>query len=413
MMRILMVSHGYPPVISGVTLVVQKLARAMVCRGHQVTVVTASDRNKSYRDTDQGVQLERVHALSNPFWQDGPIPIADQSELTRIAEALQPDVLHVHDAALLGIQALRLNRKAGIPLVATCYYVPRFVAHYVTWDGNPHKAIESLAWSYSTWLFNQFDHVVFATQAHRRAFQEQGLTAPTSIISNGLDIQRYTPGPADLDMAAKYDLPPAPRILFVSRLAQDKRIEVLLYALRRVCEKQEASLVLVGKGDDRERLESITTELGLEQRVRFTGFVPEADLPALYRLADCFAIASTCEVQSLPTLQAVATGLPVVAVDAMALPELVRHDESGYLVPPEDPEALAHALLNVLTDPVRAARMGRVGLEIAQAHDERRTFAAYEQLYSSMIGNRVADTGWHPSHYPTWQQPDSTRDRSA
>ena len=74
-MKILMLSHGYPPVISGVTLVVQKVAREMVRRGHQVTVVTDSDRGGPYRDQDQGVELLRVRSVPNPFWSEGRLPL--------------------------------------------------------------------------------------------------------------------------------------------------------------------------------------------------------------------------------------------------------------------------------------------------------------------------------------------------
>jgi glycosyltransferase involved in cell wall biosynthesis len=296
--------------------------------------------------------------------------------------------LHTHDAGFLGLQALRLSRKTDLPLLATCYFVPRFVAHYVTWDGEPHEAIESITWAYSEWLFNRFDHVVFATYAHRQAFLAKGLEVPTSIISNGLDIERYSPGPGNTRVAERYALPPGRRILFVSRIAQDKRIEILIEAMTRVSAELEAHLLIVGRGDDRPRLEEMVAEKGLKDWVHFMGFVPEGDMPALYRLADCFAITSTCEVQSLPTLQAVATGLPVVAADAMALPELVHDGENGYLVPPEDPMATASALLKILQQPALAASMKQAGRRIAQAHDESRTFDQYEQLYY-----RMADQG--------------------
>ena len=74
-MRILMFSHGYPPIISGVSLVVQKVAREMVKRGHQVAVVTASDDGTPYQDQDQGVELMRVRSAPNPFWSEGRLPI--------------------------------------------------------------------------------------------------------------------------------------------------------------------------------------------------------------------------------------------------------------------------------------------------------------------------------------------------
>ena len=107
-------------------------------------------------------------------------------------------------------------------------------------------------------------------------------------------------------------------------------IDVLIRAMLHVCAEREAHLLLLGRGDDRTRLEELTEKSGLQHCVHFLGFVPEEDMPALYRAVDLFAIASICEVQSLPTLQAVATGLPVVAADAVALPELVHDGVNGF-----------------------------------------------------------------------------------
>jgi 1,2-diacylglycerol 3-alpha-glucosyltransferase len=385
-MRILMVSHGYPPILSGVTLVVQKIARTMVQKGHDVTVVTASDRRLAYRDEDEGVHLVRVRSLHNPFWKEGRVPIIGQKGLTAVADQVQPDILHAHDAGLVGLQLLRLGKRTGIPLISTCYYVPRFVARYLSWRDRPWRLVESLMWAYSIWLFNKIDHVVFATAAHRDAFLQNGLDVPTTIISNGVDTERYHPPAGRHErVEARYGLPPRPRILFVGRLALDKEIDVLIRAMRIVCAWQKAHLIVVGRGDARPRLEELAAELGLQPFVHFIGYVPEADLPALYRAVDLFAITSKCEVQSLPTLQAVATGLPVVAADAMALPELVHHERNGFLVQPDDPQATAEAILAIMRDPDLASRMGQASLPIARPHTESHTFDLYEALYRRMI----------------------------
>jgi glycosyltransferase involved in cell wall biosynthesis len=385
-MRILMVSFGYPPILSGVTLVAQKLARAMVQKGHQVVMVTSSEHGEAYDDQDRGVCLVRVRSRPNPFWRGGPVPFIGQNDLDELVDSFRPHILHTHDAATLGLQIVRLNHTSHIPRVATVHYVPRFAARYLTWNGDPQELVETLVWQYSTWLFNRFDHVVFATEAHRDRFVRKGLKTPSTIISNGVDMRRYRPvngHQEELDI--RYGLPPGPRILFVSRLAKDKEIDVLIRAMRPLSHRLAAHLLVVGKGDDGPRLEALVAELGLRHCVHFPGFIPEEDLPALYRAADLFAISSTCEVQSLPTLQALATGLPVVAADAVALPELVKDGVNGLLVPPGEPQAMAEAIAYVLADRSLAAQMGQASLSMAQAHAEERTYGAYENLYRAAI----------------------------
>jgi len=381
-MRILMVSHGYPPTVSGVTLVAQKVARAMVRKGHTVMVVTASEHGRPYRSEDEGVQLVRVRATPNPFWKEGPIPHVSQKELERIASEFRPDILHTHEAAFLALQLLRLGRNAGLPAIATCHYVPRFVTHYLSLVGGPPSLVEAIAWAYSIWFFNQFDRAVFDSLAHRSLFSQRGLQVPTAIISCGLDTEHYHPlaGP-DKAAEKRYHLPPKPRLLFTSRLARDKRIDILIRAMPHICAQQEAHLLLVGRGDDRPRLETLIRELGMERFVHFLGFVPEEDVPAIYRASDLFVIASTCEVLSIPTLQALSTGLPVVAADALALPELVYNGINGFLVPPNDPKSLAKAVLRILGDPDLATRMGQASLTITEPHAEAHTFDLYEDLY--------------------------------
>jgi glycosyltransferase involved in cell wall biosynthesis len=260
--------------------------------------------------------------------------------------------------------------------------VPRFVARYLSWNDEPQEVVENVTLAYSVWLYNQFDHVVFSTATHREYFIHDGLEVPSTVISNGCDTARYHPGNEGVqEVEARYNLPPRPRILFVSRLARDKEIDVLIRGMRRLRGLHPAHLLLVGRGDERGALEDLRDELGLQECVHFLGYVPEEDLPAIYRASNLFSMMSIYEVQSIPTLQALATGLPVVAADAVALPEIVHDGVNGYLVPPRNAEALAAAWASILRSPELAARMGQESLSIVREHAETCTFERYENLY--------------------------------
>jgi 1,2-diacylglycerol 3-alpha-glucosyltransferase len=378
-----MLSHGYPPTISGVTLVVRKFSRAMVRKGHQVVVITASENRRPYQTEDDGVQLVRVFGIPNPFWREGPIPFIGLGDLRSVVEDFQPDVVHTHEGAVLGNQLLRLRAELEIPLVSSCYYLPRYVAHYLTLGVG---VVNWFMWKYAVWHFNQFDRVIYSTTTQRDFYLEQGLCAPTTVISNGLDTYHYMPGDEGVaSVESKYQLPPRPRVLFVGRLMKDKKIDVLVAAMPALCAYSQAHLLLVGRGSEREELEALAEELGVRERVHFLGFVPEEDLPALYRASDLFAITSISEVQSIPTLQAAATALPVVAADAAALPELVKDGLNGYLVPPDDVQATADAILNIIGDPQKAKAMGAASLAVGRDHAEERSFERYEEFYRDVI----------------------------
>jgi glycosyltransferase involved in cell wall biosynthesis len=386
-MRILMFSHGYPPTLSGVTLVVQKIARAMVERGHAVTVVTASEKNLPYQSEDQGVQLERILGIPNPFWWEGPMPFIFPSAIHRIADHFQPDIIHTHDNGYQSWVLPRVQWDASQRLISSCYTLPSFFTQFLK-PGEIESRIDTMMWKYYHRNLGHYEHVVFCTHTHERDFLAHGLSRPTTVISNGVNIERYHPGkePGE-DIETRYHFPPAPRILSVGRLMKDKRLDLLIKAMRVVCNVKEAHLLVVGRGSERRHLKTLIRKLHMEPYIHLLGYVPEEDLPALYRACDLFAIPSMVEVQSLPALQAAVTGLPIVAADSAALPELVRHGENGMLVNPLNPSELGEAILFILSQPEKARQMGQVSLEIGCAHDERLTFQAYDQFYQDLARN--------------------------
>jgi 1,2-diacylglycerol 3-alpha-glucosyltransferase len=383
-MRILMFSHGYLPTLSGVTLVVQKIARAMVERGHQVAIITASDRYRPYRSDDQGVQLERVWGVPNPFWWEGPMPYMSPGAIRKFVRRFQPDVIHTHENALMNIILGRMHWDNRPAFISSCYALPRYVTYYLHFWGL-ESVVEAITWKYYVDVLNRYDQVVFCTRTHERDFRLHGLRPPTTVISNGVNIQRYHPEkPPGESIENKYHLPNGPRILSVGRLMKDKKLHLLVRAMRDVCDQKEAHLLVVGRGSERPRLKSLIHQLNLDPYIHLLGYVPEQDLPALYRASNLFAIPSLVEVQSLPALQAAVTGLPIVAANSAALPELVRHGENGLLVNPLNCHELGDAILDILSDPTGAARMGQVSLEIGRAHDEQLTFQAYEDFYQRL-----------------------------
>jgi glycosyltransferase involved in cell wall biosynthesis len=213
------------------------------------------------------------------------------------------------------------------------------------------------------------------------------------VISNGVNIERYRPekDPGE-DIEARYALPQGARILSVGRLAKDKKLDLLIEAMAVVCARREAHLLMVGRGDDHHHLTRLIHKHNLDKFIHLLGFVPEEDLPALTRVCDLFAIPSLVEVQSLPALQAAVSGLPIVAANSAALPELVRHGENGFLVNPQNASELGNAILYILDHPDEARRMGKVSLRIGMAHDEQITFQEYDDFYHKMANHRKSPT---------------------
>jgi glycosyltransferase involved in cell wall biosynthesis len=150
-----------------------------------------------------------------------------------------------------------------------------------------------------------------------------------------------------------------------------------------------AQLDLVGEGDIRKQLEQQAQRLGIADQVHFPGRVSDDDLRRILSRATVFAMPSTAELQSIATMEGMASGLPVVAADAMALPHLVKDGENGYLFPPRDVDALADRLAKVLEMPLEERRvMQHASLRLLEPHDIDTTITIFERLYR---GEEVTD----------------------
>lgn len=147
-------------------------------------------------------------------------------------------------------------------------------------------------------------------------------------------------------------------------------------------------LVVVGDGHERRRLIDLAEEEGVEEYVIFTGFVPDTELPGAYVATDVFCNAGVAELQSIVTLEAMATGKPVMGANARALPHLVHDGENGRLFEPGDVGTLASGLAEILSDGHKRAEMGAESLRIVVRHYIEDTLAAFEDLYELLLSSR-------------------------
>jgi glycosyltransferase involved in cell wall biosynthesis len=183
-------------------------------------------------------------------------------------------------------------------------------------------------------------------------------------------------------------LPPRPRVVFTGRLHPQKNLDVLIRAWPAVAGATGATLVLVGQGPERDRLEAEARALGVGDRVRFTG--PVDDPADLLRAADVFVLPSVAEGMSNSLLEAMATALPCVASDIGGNHDLLAPEGAGVLVADGSPEGWAEALIGLLNDPARRQRLGAAARRrVDQEYDLGRVVARYVALYRRLLD----DTG--------------------
>jgi glycosyltransferase involved in cell wall biosynthesis len=383
-MRILIGADTYAPHVNGASYFAQRLAVALTGR-HEVHVVAPSARYRSHTDmTVSGVVEHRVRSLPVPGHRRFRFcpPLGLRAEARRILDEVRPDVVHVQSHFPLCRALVDAAHERGLFVIATNHFMPENVIHYLPIGGAGRMAVHGWAWRDAARVFAKADVVTAPTPYAAALAIASGVPGPVLPISCGIDLTRFSAQAPTAGFRLRYGVADKPTITYVGRLDAEKNLDVLIRAFALVRRNLDVQLLLVGTGAERRALTSLAEVQGVAEHVIFTGFVPDEELPSAYAATTVFVNAGTAELQSLVTLEAMASGRPVIGADAAALPHLVQDDETGYLFPPGDIVALAKRILTVLCDPRHAEAMGRCARAVAEQHDETRTVAAFEQLYS-------------------------------
>ncbi|GAA2860671.1 hypothetical protein GCM10010517_19320 [Streptosporangium fragile] len=378
--RVLIGTDTYPPDVNGAAYFTHRLACGLAARGNEVHVVCASDEGPARTEHVEGVTVHRLR--SAPVLVHPTMRVSVPTRLDRLIGAIAPDVVHVQGHFVVGRAAVSASRRAGIPVVATNHFMPDNLFQFAHIPDRLRNRAGALAWRDFNRVFSRADRVTTPTRIAAGLLSDKGFGAPVEPISCGIDLARFQPGTASKAQAREtVGLPERDTILFVGRLDEEKRLDELVRALPHVLNGTDAQVALVGTGGRRSALERMAHRIGVGDRVTFLGFVPDETLPAVYAAADVFAMPGVAELQSIATLEAMATGLPVVAADAMALPHLVHPGENGHLFRPGDVLGLARHLSELLASPALRAVMGAASRRIALAHDHQASLARFEAIY--------------------------------
>lgn len=398
-MRIALASETYPPDVNGAANFVDHLARGLAGRGHDVHVICPRHPDRS--DAGDGGQV-RLHEVASvrvpryPWLRCAALPRSSWQIGERLCD-VAPDVVHVHNHFFVGRAVLRFARRAGVATVATNHFVPEHLLVNLPAVLRPaYRRIEAALWRDLCRAYGGADHVVAPTPSAAALLEEHGFGRPVGALSCGVDTVRFRPGIETGAVRAEYGLGTRPTVLAVGRLDPDKRLDVLIDALALVRRRIDAQLVIVGRGGRLEALRARARGRGVDGAVVFTGYVRDADLPAMFSAADVYANAGTAELQSISTLEALACGKPVVLAAAGALPLLVQEGRNGHAFPPGNAEAAAAGLVEVLAVPSRAAAFGRESLRLARRHEFADTVRAHEQLYACAVTDRRRDRAVAP-----------------
>jgi glycosyltransferase involved in cell wall biosynthesis len=382
----------FPPDINGAARFAERLAGGLVRHGHDVHIIAPaySEAHGSFTEIHDGVPMtvHRIQSIKLPqhetlrfIW-----PFTLRAKTDKLLAEIKPDAVHIQSHLIMGRYLAKSAKQQGIRLLATNHIMPENLIRYSViipkwFEGTAMK----LAWKDAGRILKTADFVTTPTRRAANLLEAAAGISDVLAISCGIDASKF----ANASPTSNKE----PRVLFLGRLDFEKHIHNLLKAVAMLPKSLNVQVEIVGDGGERKNLQNLAVELGISKNVKFLGHISEQELPLAYERATVFAMPSIAELQSIATMEAMASGRPVVAADAMALPHLVHDGDNGYLFPPDDVVAFADRLRRVLTaDEAELKRLSENSLHLIQSHDIQRTLKIFESLYRGEAdGDRTTD----------------------
>jgi glycosyltransferase involved in cell wall biosynthesis len=360
-MRIVILTDNFREDMGGGTRIVVDLARGLRERGHRVLIVTGQFVDGAAK----GFELLKLPSLRIPFYDKAEMVFPSTSLIKRVRD-FDPDLLHFHEPFTAGMVALILGKVLKKKVIGSVYIDPRHLSQYgLRIDrGGLAKALVGF-------MGRQSDAIVFISEYQRRTYRRfLGRKAFTEVIYPGVPEVFFRSGGHRGDR----------RVLTVCRLAPEKNLRFAIRVMAEVQRKVEAEYILVGDGPEREKLERYARRVGA--RVKFLGRVRREDLPRIYAESTLFFLPSKTETFGLVFAEAMASGLPVVALNRGSAPEVVG---DGGILCGEDVGEVAGAIIRLLKDGSLREDLSERALSRARRFTLDRFLEDHEDLYRKVI----------------------------
>jgi len=375
--RIALVSDTYTPQINGVTTVVRSIRDALTAAGYGTAVVAPVYPGMNGRRSADEL---RIPSVAFPPYPDIRLSVPMSRRVSAFLDTFGADLVHVSTEGPLGLIGRRYALRRDLPLVTSFHTdFPRYCRDY----GVP--VLSGVVWRWLTWFHRpaRVTHtpgVAVVDELKRRGIGQAALWG------RGVDTAWFHPSHRDpvwrRQMGATGD---RVLVLHVGRLAPEKNVELLIEAweIARSDVGHRAVFAVAGDGPMTWQIETRAPW------IHRLGFLDRTELAAVYASADLCVLPSSTETYGLVALEAMASGLPVIAADAGGLRETVRHGDNGLLAPPTDPRAFAAAIVELTMEADRRREMGAAARATAEARDARLEHAELIALYAALTHARA------------------------
>ncbi len=382
-MRVAIFTDSYRPYTSGVVRSIETFSEELLALGHQVYIFAPRYGQVQSREES----IFRFYSVPSPTNPDYNIAIPISLRLKTTLKQLKVDIIHVHSPFMLGRLGARCARDLELPLVFTYHTLYDQYVHYLPVARNLTRKITQ---KLSVQSCNRCDMVLVPTWVIGEYIRGLGVQVPVTKLPTGIKVEDFQQGDPRW-LRERYGIGAEEKVLlFVGRLGQEKNIDFLLRAYRQVLDglpQAPVRLVLVGGGPETGNLKLMARALGIGERTVFTGPLAGRDVVHCYAGADLFVFPSVTETQGLVIGEAKAAGVPVVAVDAFGVAEMVSHGEDGFLTTLNE-RSFADKILLLLNDDELLRRMAGVAQENARELSAKVLAGQLESVYRRLIEHR-------------------------
>lgn len=346
-----MFSDAYYPRINGVAISVKSYAEALTNLGHNICIVCCNyekptkenNYHKFYYDDkvedDKRIKVLRLPALNVSFSKEDKAARIDQwHTCKKEMDSFKPDVIHINSEFVIGYFGLNYARHRKVPMVYTFHTLwEDYAANYIHFL--PQSYSKKLAKEFIRFYLKRSDMIICPTERIQNVVKNYKIDRESKILPTGIPnhIAEIKKGQKQLfhnQLYKGFPLKKKKRILlYVGRVVKEKNLEFLFPVLDKVKKVfPDTMLVIVGGGPELEPLQKKATELKLSKNICFTGYQNRDDLAYFYKLADVFVFPSVTETQGLVTIEAMMTGLPVVAIGEMGTVDVMQGNNGGFMV---------------------------------------------------------------------------------
>jgi glycosyltransferase involved in cell wall biosynthesis len=376
-MRIAIFSEVYWPMVSGVGVTLDRLVQALSARGHAVRVYSAA-----YGLPPGTVDRPEVHRSPGVplfLYPDVQWAFPRQREIVDDLARFRPDVVHVATEFSMGLAGVKAANQLAIPIIASSHTdYQKYAARYgVRW-------VLRMGWIYLRWFYSHAERVLVPSRVYQETLERQGVHH-VGVWTRGVDPEQFHPRFRSEAYRRRFGVGPDDLLVsYIGRLAREKDINRLLRAWEAVrSERQGAQLVLVGQGP--------MAEVLLRRPipgVHLTGLLSGRELSEAYASADVFVFPSSTETFGNSLIEAMASGLPSLAVDAGGVLEFARHDRNAWLARAQDTASLTDGLRRLLHDAELRRRLADGGLATAAARPWGGIYDRLLEDYAWVAGQR-------------------------